>query len=201
MAMMPMEVIFAIVLVDLPVDVDDKSGVKVRQSLGDSWWFLACESDDHYFEIVQEVVGVCSFQQVRELCFMKGGTSSNGGTVISRATPKCRFLLTQALRFVGRFEFVGSSALYTDSSIGLKEFDALDFGGATSNANEGRRVILKCYSLEESFQREVRVLIMHTVRLLIDLKYVYSHLFVCLNTFRLQFYAMFNWITLTWKRF
>ena len=196
-----MEVIFAIVLVDLPVDVDDKSGVKVRQSLGDSWWFLACESDDHYFEIVQEVVGVCSFQQVRELCFMKGGTSSNGGTVISRATPKCRFLLTQALRFVGRFEFVGSSALYTDSSIGLKEFDALDFGGATSNANEGRRVILKCYSLEESFQREVRVLIMHTVRLLIDLKYVYSHLFVCLNTFRLQFYAMFNWITLTWKRF
>jgi hypothetical protein len=58
MAMMPEEVIFAIVLVDLPADVDDKGGVKVRQGLGDSWWFLACESDDHYFEIVQEVVGV-----------------------------------------------------------------------------------------------------------------------------------------------
>jgi hypothetical protein len=167
MEMMPDEVIFAIVLVDLPVDVDDKSGVKVRQGLGDSWWFLACESDDHYFEIVQEVLGVCSFQQIRELCFMKGGTSRNGGSVISRATPKCRFLLNQALRFVGRFEFVGSSALYTDPSIGLKEFDALDFGGAISDAEEGRRVILKCYSLEESFEREVRVLLIRIVRLVI----------------------------------
>jgi hypothetical protein len=168
MGMMPEEVIFSIVLVDLPVDADDKSGVKVRQGLGDSWWFLTCESDDHYFEIVQEVVAVCSVQQVRELCFMKGGTRSNGGKVISRATPKCRLLLTQALRFVGRFEFVGSSALYTDQSIGLKEFDALDFGGEISDAEDGRRVILKCYSVEESFQREVRALLIHMVRLVID---------------------------------
>ena len=153
---MPEEVIYAMALVDLPIDIDGKDSAEVRESMGGSWWFLVCESDDHYADVVQEIISVCTFQQVRELCFMRGGP---GGNVITRATPKCRRLLTQALRFVGRFEFVGNSALYSDPSIGLKEFDALDFGaddGGNNDFDEGRRVLLKCYSIEEPFLKEVR---------------------------------------------
>lgn len=159
--MVPDEVILAIALVDLPIDVDDKDGIKVREGSGGSWWFLACECDDHYIGIVQEIISICTFQQIRALCFMKGGSSHSVATVISRATPKCQHLLTQALRFVGRFEFVGNAALYSDPSIGLKEFDALDFGGskiAPDPQEEGRRVLLKCYSMKEPFLKEVRVI-------------------------------------------
>jgi hypothetical protein len=158
MQMMPEEVILALVLVDLPIYLDDKDGVKVREGFGGSWWFLTCECDDQYVQIVEEVISICTFQQVRELCFAKG-RSKNGGTVMSRATPKSRLALTHALRFVGRFEFVGNSALYTDEASGLKEFDALDFGGGNESQQqfeEGRRVLLKCYSLQQPFLQEVR---------------------------------------------
>ena len=153
---LPQEIILSLVLVDLPIDLDDKEGVKVRKGFGGSWWFLTCDCDDQYVDVVREVVSICTFQQVRELCFLK---ASNGvETVLSRATPKCRLALTQALRFVGRFEFVGDSAVHTNTSIGLKEFDALDFGGEIGKAQlteEGRHVLLKCYTMEESFLREV----------------------------------------------
>lgn len=155
MQLMPEEVILAIALVDLPIDIDDKDGIKVRENFGLSWWFLTCECDDHYVDIVKEVVAICTFQQIRALCFMKGGSSQNKITVISRATPKSRQVLTQALRFVGRFEFVGNEALYSDPKIGLKEFEALDFGDSSSSQEEGRRVLLKCYSEQEPFLTQV----------------------------------------------
>jgi hypothetical protein len=156
---LPREVILAIALVDLPIDLDDKDGVKVRDGYGGSWWFLTCDCDDQYVDIVQEAVSMCTVQQVRELCFLKATTGS--GTVLSRATPKCQLVLTQALRFVGRFEFIGKAAIYTDASIGMKEFDALDFGGTSRGGrlqpDEGRRVLLRCYAFEEPFMREVSV--------------------------------------------
>jgi hypothetical protein len=157
MQLMPDEGILAIALVDLPIDIDDKDGIQVREEFGRSWWFLACECDDHHVDIVQDIVAICTFQQIRALCFMKGGSSQHKGTVITRATPKCRQVLTHALRFVGRFEFVGNDAVYSDPSIGLKEFHALDFGGSSSDHNqeEGRRVLLKCYSEQEPFLKQV----------------------------------------------
>ena len=154
MQLMPEEVILAIALVDLPIDIEDKDEARDRKELGASWWFLTCECDDHYVHIVQEIIAICTFQQIHALCFSKG---SRGGTVLSRATPKCRRILQQALRFVGRYEFVGNGAVYSDPSIGLKEFEALDFGGesASRNDEEGRRVLLKCYSEQESFLKHV----------------------------------------------
>jgi hypothetical protein len=35
--------------------------------------------------------------------------------------------------------------------------DALGFGGAICNTEDGRKVILKCYSMEEAFQRETAI--------------------------------------------
>ena len=54
MQLMPDEVILAIALADLPMDIDDKQCTKIRKKYGGSWWFLACECDDHYLDIVKE---------------------------------------------------------------------------------------------------------------------------------------------------
>ena len=143
---MPEEVILAIALVDLPFDIDSKDEIQtIRDGFGGSWWYLACECDDHYSDIVQEIVLLCSFQQIRELCFMKGGSSNQTDTVLSRATPKCKDILTHALRFLGRFEFVGSTPVRAEPDIGMKEFEALDFAYTHAN-EEGRRVLLRCFA-------------------------------------------------------
>lgn len=155
MQMLPREVILALVLVDLPFDLDKKNNVKVRDGFGDSWWYLTCVCDDCYADVVEEVIAICSYQQVREMCFLKNASNE---TLISRASPKCRSVLQRALRFVGRFEFVGSSALYTDVSAGVKVFDALDFGTPSNSTNEPRRVLLKCFAREEQYMKEVRQL-------------------------------------------
>lgn len=156
---MPREVILALVLVDLPVDLDEKEDVKVREGHGGSWWFLACESDDQYVDILEEVISVCSYLHLRELCFMKGGPNRSEGNVISKATPRCREALRRALRFVGRFELLGGSALYSDSSLGLVVFDALDFGADHDSKESGQRMLLRCYDNEESCLQEVRFLV------------------------------------------
>jgi ankyrin repeat protein len=148
--MMPEEVILAIALVDIPFNIDDQNGINVHEGRGGSWYFLTCESDDHMVDIVREIVSICSFQQLRELCFMTDINSGN--TVIERATPKCRAILSQALRFLGRFEFVGNGPILADPHNGFKAFDALDFG--EENA-EGKRVLLECYDNEEDFEERV----------------------------------------------
>lgn len=153
---LPREVILALVLVDLPIDLDENVGVKLREGFGGSWGYLTCECDDHYADIVEEVISICSYAQVRELCFAKCGPGENGATVITRATPSCRLALRRALRFVGRFEFLGSSALQSDSSLGLKVFEALDFGMDEDEFEEGRKVMLRCYSREQYYLEEVR---------------------------------------------
>lgn len=154
MQMLPVEVILAIALVDLPIDLDSKISVESQDSKGASWWYLACESDDHFVKVVDEIVSMCNYAQVRELCFME---SHNGSSVIARATPKCQVILQKGLRFLGRFEFVGQSALLADPSRGIKIFDAIDFGPSQDPYEVSRRVILKCYSDETVFSVEVRI--------------------------------------------
>lgn len=151
---MPKEVILSIALVDLPFDLDDKDTITLRDKHGGSWWFLVCECDDHYVDIVQQIVMICTFHQIRELCFAVGGPGQLQDTVISRATPKCRQVLKHGLRFLGRFEFIGDLPVEVEASAGLKVFDALDYADVDGN-DEGRRVVLKCYSRVESFVRAV----------------------------------------------
>ena len=154
---MPREVILALVLVDLPVDLDNTDGVRVRDGHGGSWWFLTCECDDHAIDVVEEVVSICSYAHLRELCFMKGDQHGSAGTVMSRATPGCERILRRSLRFVGRFEFLGGSAIYRDDTAGLKVFDALDFGDE-DDIEDGQRVLLRCYDNEANYMAETAVL-------------------------------------------
>ena len=156
-ASMPRAIILALVLVDLPVDLEDKDAVRAREGLGASWAFLTCDCDDAHIDIVEEVLSICSYRQTRELCFLRSGGSSsrNSGTVISRATPRSKAALRKALRFVGRYEFLGSSPVHSDASEGLKVFEALDFGTADAPIQDGCPVILKCFSNEDSYLNEI----------------------------------------------
>lgn len=146
------DLILAIVLVDLPIELDYRINVRVREKQGSSWWYLVCESDDHFVGVVEEVVDMCSYAQIRELCFMEG---LHGETLIGRATPKCRDTLQKGLRFLGRFEFVGQSALLADPSRGIRIFDAVDHGPSKDPFDVERRVILKTYASEATFLEEV----------------------------------------------
>lgn len=149
---MKTELILAIALVDLPIDLDSKESLKIKEKQGSSWWYLVCESDDHFVDVVDEVVSMCSYAQIKELCFMEG---YNRETLISRATPKCRAVLQRGLRFLGRFEFIGQSAILADPSRGIKIFEAVDCGPLDNPFDTGKRVILKCFSDETTFLQEV----------------------------------------------
>jgi hypothetical protein len=151
--LMPPEVILSIALVDLPFDIDDKDLIMTREDGGGSWWFLTCECDDQYVDIVQQIIMICTFQQVQQLSLTRGGSRKRKQSVLSRATPKCKQVLQHALRFLGRFEIIGDGPLECDEDSGVTVFDALDY--QDGETEEGRRVILKCYSTEESFSSAV----------------------------------------------
>lgn len=96
---MPEEVILAMVLVDSPVDLSRKDIIKMKKGYGGSWWFLTCESDDQFVELVIEVISICNSEHLRELCYMKCGQDGKGAPVLERATPMCREVLEEALSF------------------------------------------------------------------------------------------------------
>ena len=156
MQRMPKEVILAVVLTDLPFDLQEEKPT-LRDGYGKSWWFLVCDCDDEYHDVVKKVLQMCSYEQARELCLMEGGTSSNAWTVISRATPKCRHELQKAQRFAGRYEFVGDEPKYSDSSKGLDVYEAFDFGSQMYPREKERIVTIKCYSMKRFYNEEVCV--------------------------------------------
>jgi hypothetical protein len=141
MNLLPSEVILALVLVDLPFEVDDVHGT-IREDFGGSWFFLVCECDDQYLAVVEEVLFLCSYPQVRALCFY----SDN---ILTRATPKCREAIQRSLRFLGRFEFIGSGPDGSKAD-GCQIFAAIDYGG-----DHERRVVLKNYADQDLFHKEV----------------------------------------------
>jgi hypothetical protein len=153
---LPFEVIFALALVDLPFDVEDTACIRTKEDCGASWYYLTCECDDQFTDIVENILSMCSYPQIRQLCFF---TSPSGEQLLSRATPNCLMLLQRALRFLGRFEFVGdasaeNSSVDTDS--GYRLFSAIDYGINNHEISDGKLVLLKCYTLLELYEREVR---------------------------------------------
>jgi hypothetical protein len=165
MQMLPREVILGMVIVDLPINLDNNDSY-VRQGYGLSWWYLTCECDDFYSNIVEEVVSFCSFPQVRALSLF---TSGSDDVLLERATPKCKSILNRHLRFVGRFEFVDSSPIYSNATLGVHAFKAMDFGTKVEKYSEGKSVVLKCFTSEKSYLLEVRIVCFVRQRLATDL--------------------------------
>ena len=155
MKRLPLEIILELVIADLPFHLDDKACANLKNG-GHSWWFLACECNDRYLDVVEELVAICTYQQVHALCFMT--QSDSRATLVSSASPECKEFLTVSLLFVGRFEFLDSaySSEYTVSD-DIKRFEALDYGQEDSPNEKGRRVTLYCYTQEEMYIKQVRV--------------------------------------------
>lgn len=162
------EVILALVLVDLPIDLDKTNDTQVRDGYGASWWYIACECDDCYSDVVDKVVSLCSYEQVKALSFW---TNSSTNSLIVCATPKSRTILFGVLRFAGRYEFTENTPDYEDNAVGLEEYHVLDYGPPDDPLLEGRRVVLRCFTSESSFRNEVskvRVISIHGFAVTID---------------------------------
>lgn len=148
---LPTEIIFAITLIDLPIDPDDDS-CDPREGFGGSWWYLCCDCDDSYYHIVREVLEICSeYNKKRALCFWK---NKNEKRLISMATKRVKNVLLQSLRFNGRYEFIGQAIQTAD---GVKTFEALDFGTESEPREEGHQVKIHYYPHKEAFLRAVSV--------------------------------------------
>lgn len=186
----PREVLLAIALVDLPFDLDDtECHENKREGCGASWFFLTCECDDAHVDVVEEVISLCLYTQIRELCFFDVG---QGETLLARATPKCRQVLQRSLRFLGRFEFVSSQSEFEDSPA-FRLFEAIDYGTKDFPIAEGQRVLLKCYVEQDCFEQEVGELIV--CRRMPD-DVCYSHSRCCSR----PLFVTMIWTSLSWRK-
>jgi hypothetical protein len=94
---------------------------------------------------------------------------------MSRATPKCKHELRKALRFNGRYEFVGRPVTGPD---GVKVFEALDFGPEDDPKEEGGQVMIKYYGDRDTFTRAVSLRIAIHFSFLIIFAHNNHHLFL-----------------------
>ena len=155
MQMMPHDVIMEFALADLPIDIERRHDVQVVEGRGASWWYLVCDCDDFFVNVVEEIISLCTFPQIQAICSVQG---PSGGNLLQRATPFCKSILKESLRFAGRFEFDENLVVFEDSSRGLRVFEAVDFGTAEDAYVEGRDVLLKCYDNRQLFEQEVSIL-------------------------------------------
>lgn len=144
------EIILAIAIIDLPIDLGAKDDVILREGFGASWWFLLRDSNDEYVDIVAEILALCSHTQKMALCLTMAGSSSEE-TAVASATPQCKVALRKSLRFLGRFEFTGGDQNNLVSSQQVQKFDAIDYA-----ANEEKKVSLLCYGSNELYLKEAK---------------------------------------------
>ena len=160
------EIILAIAIIDLPIDLGSKDDVILRNNFGASWWFLLCESNDKHVDIVTEILALCSHPQKMALCLTVAG-SSNEETAVSCATPLCKSALREGLRFLGRFEFTSGDNNNFASSQKVQKFDAIDYGPVNNPFTGEKKVSLICYGSNEVYLREAK----HLQERKLDLKF------------------------------
>lgn len=150
------EVILALAIIDLPIDLGAKEEAIVRNGYGASWWFLLCESNDHYLDIVKEILSLCSHPQKMALCLARVGPDGENRTAVASATPRCKMELMKSLRFLGRFEFIGSDTTGNASSQTTQQFVVIDYGSHDNLTENGKKASLKCFNNAEEFSREAK---------------------------------------------
>ena len=150
------EIILAISIIDLPIDLGTRQEAILRNGFGSSWWFLVCESDDRYVDIVSEILSMCSHPQKTALCLIKGSHIGTNKSAISCATPQCKMALMRSLRFLGRFEFTGDDQINDPSFKSSTQFRAIDFGTLEKPFHAGRKVMIRCYLNDVEYIKENR---------------------------------------------
>ena len=151
------EIILAISIIDLPIDLGTRQEAILRNGFGSSWWFLVCESDDRYVDIVAEILSMCSHPQKTALCLIRGAHTGTNKSAISCATSRCKMALMGSLRFLGRFEFTGDDQTIDMTSKSAKQFRAIDFGAPEKPFDDGRKVMIRCYVNDVEYIKENRL--------------------------------------------
>lgn len=153
---LPREIILAISIIDLPIDLGARQEEVLRNGFGASWWFLVCESDDRYVDIVTEILLMCSHPQKTALCLTRATHYGSNKTVISCATQQCKLALLSSLRFLGRFEFSEDEERGFRTPDFIQQFKATDFGTQEHPLDKERKVSLRCYMNDVEYIRETR---------------------------------------------
>ncbi|KAL7459767.1 hypothetical protein ACHAWC_011713 [Mediolabrus comicus] len=144
------EIILAIAIIDLPIDLGAKDDVILREGFGASWLFLLRDSNDEYVDIVTEILALCSHPQKMALCLTMAGSGSEE-TAVASASPECKVALRKSLRFLSRFEFTGGDQNNLVSSQHVQQFEAIDYA-----SNEEKKVSLLCYGSNELYLKEAK---------------------------------------------
>jgi len=153
--MFPPDVVFEMVLADLPFDIDRKHEIVPRNNHGASWWYLVCDCDDTYVNVVEQVLSFCTLTQIRALSAL---AKSNGEKLLDRATPLCQHVLQSSVRFIGRYEFDKENPVYSDPGRGLTIYDGLDYGDSEEAYPDGIPVVLRCYESQVVFEKDTAVI-------------------------------------------
>ena len=100
---MPDQVVFALILLDLPFDLDDKKRSNaLKKGYGHNWIYIISSCGERYIHLVDKIFSLCSYHQIRELCFLKDDKITDCPSAISLATVSIKDTMRKALRFVGR---------------------------------------------------------------------------------------------------
>jgi len=148
------EIILAIAIIDLPIDLGATEGAIMRNGFGASWWYLLFESDDMNVGVVREILLLCSYPQKVALCLTQAGERHDSRIPATSATPQCKLELRRSLRFFGRFEFVGGEKKNQVFSRYVQKFDAIDYGTHEAPIQDGKKVSLVCYTDAKVYSRE-----------------------------------------------
>jgi len=150
------EIILAIAIIDLPIDLGAKEYAIMRNGFGASWWYLLCDSDDAYAGIVKEILSLCSYPQKIALCLMNEGDMQDSRVAVACATKQCELELKRSIRLFGRFEFVGGEKKSNAFSRHVQKFDAIDYGTSEDPKRNGNKVSLVCYTDAKVYSKEAQ---------------------------------------------
>jgi hypothetical protein len=71
-----------------------------EEAFDESWWYITCDCDNNYVDIIKEVMGFCNHEQAKALCVI----AESPELLFRRASPKWKQDLANAMRCCGRFE-------------------------------------------------------------------------------------------------
>jgi hypothetical protein len=144
------EIILAISIIDLPIDLGAEGRAILRDGFGASWSYLICESNDLHVDVVKEILALCSHPQKEALSLAIAKHSCEGRTVAACATPLCKEELRRSLMFLRRFEILGGQKNHA-FSWHAKKFDAIDYGAIDDPIQKGKKVTLVYYADAKSY--------------------------------------------------
>ena len=142
------DIILAITIIDLPIDLEVKECAILRDGFGASWSYLICESNDMHVGVVRQILELCSQPQKEALSLAIARGKRK--TVTECATPLCKDELRKSILFLGRFVILGNQRTHVYSWYAQK-FDAID-----SYSDE--KVSLVCYEDAKSYTKDRELL-------------------------------------------